>query len=100
MNKLKGLSLVMVLSLAPSGIAQAQSDANATNCTMNYNGENLTQECYYGSEGATSSGTNANPIIYQKKSPTKIPESSTTAGILIALSLGYFGKRKKLAQEG
>ena len=90
----------MVLSLAPSGIAQAQSDANATNCTMNYTEGEPFQECYYGSEGETSRDPNANTIIYQKKSPTKIPESSTTVGMLIALSLGYFGKRKKLAQEG
>jgi len=99
LNKLKVLSLVMVLSLAPSGIAKAQSDATATNCTINYSGDEPVQQCY-GGGGETSSDSNFDSIIYEENtSPTKIPEPSTTVGILMAVSLGYISKRKKLAEQ-
>jgi hypothetical protein len=96
-NKLKVLSLVMMLSLAPAGMAKAQSDANATDCTMNYSGDSPTLQCA-GTNGETSSATDAN-IIYENTSPTKIPEPSTTAGILIAVSLGYLKQRKTSFQQ-
>ena len=84
LNKFKVLSLVMVLSLAPAGMAKAESGATASDsCTMD--GTNDMQlKC-------------PDYAIYDNaSSPTKIPEPSTTVSILMAVSLGAFTKRKKL----
>jgi hypothetical protein len=93
LNKLKVLSLVMMLSFAPAEIAKAQSDASATDCTINYSTGEVTQQCS-GTDWETSSTTNVDNIIYENTSPTKIPEPSSTAGILIAVSLGYLNQKK------
>ena len=86
LNKFKVLSLVMVLSFAPAGMAKAQTDGMANDyCTMNY------------APGASDQAQCGGDIIYDiAPSSTKIPEPSTTLGILMAVSLGALTKRKKL----
>lgn len=88
----------MMLSFAPAGMAKAQSDANATDCTISYSTGEAIQQCS-GADGETSSATNIDNMIYENTSPTKIPEPSTTVGVLIAASLGYLKQRKTLAKQ-
>lgn len=99
-DKLKILTLAVILSLAPAEMAKAVGGATATNCTIDYTQDQPVQQCS-GSEATTSSDiASVSGIIYQtSSSPTKIPEPSTTVGILIAVGVGYFSKRKNLVQQ-
>lgn len=99
-SKLKIFTLAVMLSLAPAEMAKAAVGATATNCTIDYTEEQPVQRCY-GSETSTSSSpASVSGIIYEtSSSPTKIPEPSTVAGIVVAVSVGYFSKRKNLAQQ-
>ena len=83
LNKFKVLSLVMVLSLAPAGMAKAQTTGIGSDCSMDgANGMQVT--------------CSSSVIFDNSTSTTKIPEPSTTLGILMAVSLGALTKRKKL----
>ncbi len=98
-NKLKILTLAVMLSLAPAEMAKAAVGATATNCTIDYTQDQPVQQCS-GSEATSSDIASVSGIIYQtSSSPTKIPEPSTTVGILIAVGAGYFSKRKNLVQQ-
>lgn len=88
----------MMLSFGLPGMAKAQSDANARDCTISYSTGEAIQQCA-GTDGETSSATNVDSIIYENTSPTKIPEPSTTVGILVAVTLGYLKQKKTLAKQ-
>ncbi len=99
-DKLKILTLAVMLSLTPAEMAKAVIDATATDCTINYTQDQPVQQCS-GSETTTSSHiASVSGIIYQtSSSPTKIPEPSTTLGILMAVGFSYFSRKKKLVQQ-